>query len=208
MLDAGKTVSTMATPPADRPTEQLQPRPAAVVREPVGVPVVGSSSLLRLEQVISGLRTWLAVIAAVAIAAIAVAVYALIKANDVSAGSGGYATNARVDRISADVKALRAGSAGTAAGGGGTAVATGALSTRVDQLAAEVRALSTGSGGGASAAGLSSRVAALESSVRSLASRPTQGANVTQALSQLSTRVDSIASDVTALKQAQSQPAP
>jgi hypothetical protein len=198
----------MATPPPDRPTEQLQPRPAAVVREPVGVPVVGSSSLLRLEQVISGLRTWLAVIGAVAIAAIAVAVYALIKANDVTAGSGGYATNARVDRISADVKALRAGGAGAATGGGSSAVATGALSTRLDQLAAQVRALSAGTGGGGSAAGLSSRVAALESSVRSLASRPTQGANVTQALSQLSTRVDSIASDVTALKQAQSQPAP
>jgi outer membrane murein-binding lipoprotein Lpp len=201
----------MATVPPEGPTEQLHPRPAAVVSEPVGVPVVESATLVRLEQVIGGLRTWLAVLGVVALAAIAVAVYALIKANDNGPGSGrGYASNARVDRISNDVKALRAGGAASAttggAGGAGTVAAAG-LSARVDQLASQVRTLATGSTASGSAA-LAGRVAALESSVRSLASRPATGGNVTQSLAQLSSRVDSIASDVTALKQAQSQPAP
>jgi outer membrane murein-binding lipoprotein Lpp len=210
---AGKTVFAMATvPPPEEPTEQILPRPAAIVHEPVGAPVVESTTLLRLEQVIAGLRTWIAVLGAVALAAVAVAVYALIKANDNSPGShGGFATNARVDRISADVKALRAGGGSTGTTGGATTgVATGALSARVDQLTSQVRSLSAaGGGGGGSQAALSGRVTALESSVRSLASRPASGANVTQSLAQLSTRVDSIASDVAALKQAQSQsPAP
>lgn len=203
----------MSTVPPEGPTEQLHPRPAAVVGEPLGVPVVESTALLRLEQVISGLRTWLAVIGVVALAAVAVAVYALIKANDNGPGSGrGYATNARVDRISSDVKALRAGATvsptnGGASSPGAVAVASGGLSARVDQLASQVRTLSANSGSSGSAA-LAGRVAALENSVRGLASRPTTGGNVTQSLAQLSSRVDTIASDVAQLKQAQSQPVP
>ena len=208
---ARESFSAMSTVPPEGPTEQLRPRPAAVVREPVGVPVVESSSLLRLEQVIGGLRTWLAVIGVVALAAVAVAVYALIKANDNGPGSGrGYATNARVDRISGDVKALRASGTTSGTNGGASspgAVAGAGLSARVDQLASQVRALSASSAPSGSAA-LVGRVAALESSVRSLASRPTTGANVTQSLAQLSSRVDTIASDVAQLKQAQTQPAP
>ena len=182
-----------------------------MVSEPVGVPVVESSTLLRLEQVIGGLRTWLAVIGVVALAAVALAVYALIKANDNGPGSGrGYATNARVDRISSDVKALRASGTASATNGGASsngAVAGAGLSARVDQLASQVRALSASSAPSGSAA-LAGRVAALESSVRSIASRPSTGANVTQSLTQLSSRVDTIASDVAQLKQSQAQPAP
>lgn len=200
----------MATvPPPEGPTEQLRPIPAAVVGESVGMPVVETNALVRLEQVIAGLRTWLAVIGAVALAAVAVAVYALIQANDNAAGShGGFATNARVDRISSDVKALRAAGPATATTGAGStsgAVTSARLSARVDQLASQVRSLSAGGGG--SAAGLSGRVSALESSVKSLASPP-NGSNVAQSVAQLSSRVDSIASDVTQLKQqVQSQPA-
>lgn len=201
----------MATvPPPEGPTEQLHPRPAAVVREPAGVPVVETNALLRLEQAVDGLRTWLAVLGVVALAAVAVAVYALIKANDNGMAShGGFASNARVDRISSDLKALRAAGPVTSAGGGASTAggpATATLSARVDQLTSQVRSLSAGGGGSATA--LSSRVAALESSVKTLASRPTAGGNATQAVAQLSSRVDSIASDVAQLKQAKAQPTP
>ncbi len=189
--------------PHEGPTEQLRPGPpAGVVHERVVAPAIDPGLAYgRLERAIDSLRTWLLVVAVAAIAALAVAIYALVTAdgarNGGSGGQPGYATNARVDRLSSDVKALRA----TKAGGGDTA----SLAARVAALEATAKTPSSGSGSAAASA-LTGRVAALEAEVKTLSSRPAP-ADATSALQQLSTRVDTLATDVAQLKQSQ-PPAP
>jgi outer membrane murein-binding lipoprotein Lpp len=187
--------------PHEGPTEPLRPSPpAGVVHERVVAPVIDPGlAYTRLERTVDSLRTWLLVVAVAAIAALAVAIYALVTADDArnngSAGQQGYATNARVDRLSSDVKALRAAKAG----GGDTA----SLAARVAALEAAAKTPSTSGSAGASA--LTGRVAALEAEVKTLSSRPATP-DATSALQQLSSRVDTLAADVAQLKQSQPPP--
>jgi hypothetical protein len=171
----------MSLPP-DRPTEPLRPQPRQpqpVAYEPVPPPVQTvdvSAVLVRLEDAVNSVRTGLMVVGVIAIAALGVAVYALIKANDTSTdGSAGGVSSARIAK----------------------------LDDRIDRLSRQVqdvRSQSRSSSGDAS--GLGDRVAALEKTVRELAARPTPG-DATQAVKELSGRIDDLAGDVDQLKRAQ-----
>ncbi|MEA2301728.1 MAG: hypothetical protein QOE44_2263 [Solirubrobacteraceae bacterium] len=183
-------------PPPEGPTERLPPPPAAVVHERVAVPAVDGGVLVALERAVDSLRTWLLIVGVLALAAIGVAIYAVVRADQPGGSRRGLATDARVDKISAELKALRAG-AGASSPAAGTS-STAALSARVDQLSTQIQSLRTGG----SAAALGGRVAALESTVKTLAGRPA-GTDPTQAIAQLTSRVDTLASDVAQLKQSQ-----
>jgi outer membrane murein-binding lipoprotein Lpp len=143
-----------------------------VFEEHIVAPVVDPNViLLRLEDAIDALRTWLVVIGVVAIAALGVAVYALLHDNGTSSSGSrrGLASDARVtqvetrvDRLSRQVQALRA----NRAGGGDTT----ALASRIDQLETTVKSLSGQSAGGTQTAidTLSSRIDALSKNVQQL----------------------------------------
>jgi hypothetical protein len=167
------------TPPPDRPTERLQPTPPPVYEQRGAAPAVDLNAvLLRLEDAIGSLRTGLTIVGVIAVAALAVAIYALVQAND-SASSGsrsGLATDERVSQIN----------------------------DRVDRLSRQVQELRSGSGSGGDSAALDSRIAALERTVKTLASRPST--DPTQAIDELSGRLDSVARDVEQLKQTPATP--
>jgi hypothetical protein len=166
------------TPPPDRPTERLQPMPPPVYEQRGAAPGIDPNAvLLRLENAIGSLRTGLTIVGVIAVAALAVAIYALVQAND-SASSGsrsGLATDSRVSQ----------------------------LDDRVDRLSRQVQELRGGGSGGDSAA-LDSRIAALERTVKTLASRPST--DPSQAIDELSGRLDSVARDVEQLKQTPTTP--
>jgi hypothetical protein len=132
--------------------------------------------LVRLEDAIGSLRTGLTIVGVIAVAALAVAIYALVQANDSSsAGSrNGLATDSRVSQ----------------------------LEDRVDRLSRQVQDLR--SGGGGDSAALDSRIAALERTVKTLASRPST--DPTPAIDELSGRLDALSKDVEQLKQTQTPP--
>ncbi|MCA1690237.1 MAG: hypothetical protein LC720_07375 [Actinobacteria bacterium] len=117
-------------PPPEGPTERLPPPPAAVVREPVAVPAVEGGVVIALERAVDSLRTWLLIVGVLALAAIGLAIYAVVRADQPGGSRRGLATDARVDKISAEVKALRAG-----AGAGSPSTGT----TQTAALAARVR---------------------------------------------------------------------
>jgi prefoldin subunit 5 len=133
----------MSTTPPDRPTERLQPTPP-VYEERVVTPAVDPNIvLLRLEDAIGSLRTGLMIVGVIAVAALAVGIYALVKDDNSGGGSrSGLASDARVSQ----------------------------LENRVDRLSRQVQALR--SGGGAGSTAVSDRVDALERTVKTLASRP------------------------------------
>lgn len=164
-------------PPPDRPTEPLRPAvPAQVVQERVVAPTVDPSViLLRLENAIGSLRTGLTIVGLIAVAALGVAIYALLKDDSSSRGGSrrGLATDARVSQVDG----------------------------RVDRLSRQLQNVRAGS----DTAALGSRVDALERTVKTLASRPAAG-DPTQAIDQLSSRVDTLTRDVDRLKQSQSPP--
>jgi hypothetical protein len=173
--------------PPDRPTEPLrplQPTPPPVVEERVVTPVADSSFVLaRLEDAVASLRTWLAVVALLSLVALGVGIYALTRQNDNSSGGSrsGLATdkrvsrvNDRVDRLSRQMQSLRASRAAAGSAGSSADTDTAALSDRID---------------------------ALESTVKTLAGRSAPDA--TQAVKELSGRIDKIAQDVEQLKQDQ-----
>jgi prefoldin subunit 5 len=164
------------TPPPDRPTERLRPTPPQqpVYEERVVTPGVDPNVvLLRLEDAIGSLRTGLMIVGVIAVAALGVAIYALTKADD-SSGTGSQAGLASDARVSQ-------------------------LDDRIDRLSRQVQSLRSGSGTSSNA--LEDRVAALEKTVKTLAERPSTDPQ--QAIDQLSRRIDDIAQDVEALKQAQ-----
>lgn len=133
------------TPPPDRPTERLQPTPPApAYEERVVTPGVDPNViLLRLEDAVGSLRTGLMVVGVIAVAALGVAVYALMKADDSGGGSrSGLASDARVSQ----------------------------LDERIDRLSRQVQSLRSGSGSSSDA--VEERVAALEKTVKTLAERP------------------------------------
>jgi hypothetical protein len=129
--------------------------------------------LLRLENAIGSLRTGITIVGVIAVAALAVAIYALVQANDSSSGGSrsGLASDSRVSH----------------------------LEDRVDRLSRQVQELRGGSGSGGDSAALDSRISALERTVKTLASRPST--DPTQAIDELSGRLDSVARDVEQLKQ-------
>jgi hypothetical protein len=169
------------TPPPDRPTERLQPTAPPPAYEGRGVaPAVDPNViLLRLEDAIGSLRTGLTIVGVIAIAALAVAAYALVKADDSSSGGSrsGLATDSRVSQ----------------------------LEDRVDRLSRQVQTLRSGGGGGSGdTAALDDRIAALERTVKTLASRPST--DPTPAIDELSGRLDGLSRDVEQLKQTQTPP--
>jgi len=169
----------MSLPP-DRPTERLQPQPPPqhVVEERyVGPAADPNAVLLRLEDAVNSLRTGLMIVGVIAVAALGVAIYALMKEEDGGTGSrGGLATDSRVSQ----------------------------LDDRIDRLSRQVQDARADAGGGDAAAELGDRVEALEGTVKELADRPAPG-DATQAVQELSDRIDDVTADVEQLKSAQTQ---
>jgi hypothetical protein len=179
-------------PPPDRPTQPLRPiRPDPPVVEeryvaPAGVEeryvapagVDSTTMLLALEDAVGALRTWLAIVGLVAVAALGIGVYALTKANDDSdrGSRSGLASDERVSR----------------------------LDDRVDRLSRQLQTLRAGSSGGDSTAELGDRLDELESTVETLGKR--NAPDATQAIEDLSGRIDDLRSDVDALKQGAGTP--
>ncbi|MDQ3722703.1 MAG: hypothetical protein M3376_06480 [Actinomycetota bacterium] len=167
----------MSLPPPDRPTEPLRPAPhAPVVDERVVTPAVDASAvLLRLEGSLNSLRTGLMIVGVLAVAALGVAVYALMKEDDGGASSrSGLASDARVSR----------------------------LEDRIDRLSRQVQDVRSDGTGDDDAAALGARVDAIEKTVKELADRPAPG-DATQAVQELSDRIDDVTTDVEQLKNAQ-----
>jgi hypothetical protein len=167
----------MSLPP-DRPTERLQPQPPRqpVVEERYVSPAADPNAiLLRLEDAVNSLRTGLMIVGVIAVAALGVAIYALMKDEGGGAGSrSGLATDSRVSQ----------------------------LDDRIDRLSRQVQDLRSGASSGGADAGLGDRVEALETTVKELADRPTPG-DATQAVQELSDRIDDVTADVEQLKSAQ-----
>jgi hypothetical protein len=174
----------MATtpPPPDRPTQPLRPiRPEPPVVEeryvaPAGVDT--TSMLLALEDAVGALRTWLAVVGLVAVAALGIGIYALMQDDDDNTGTSrrGLASDERVSR----------------------------LDDRVDRLSRQLQTLRAGNSGGDSTAELGDRLDELENTVETLGERDAPDA--TQAIKDLSGRIDDLRSDVDALKQGAGTP--
>jgi len=137
-----------------------------------------SAVLLRLEDAVNSLRTGLMVVGVIAVAALGVAIYALMKEDGGTGSRSGLASDSRVSQ----------------------------LDDRIDRLSRQVQDLRTDSAGdgGGDATELGERVEALEMTVKELADRPAPG-DATQAVQELSDRIDDIAADVEQLKSA---PAP
>lgn len=163
-------------PPPDRPTEPLRPAPREpVVDERVVTPAVDSNAvLLRLEDALQSLRTGLMIVGVIAVAALGVAIYSLMRDDDAStAANGGAAGDSRVSQID----------------------------DRVDRISRQVQDL-RGGGDDDEAAALGDRIEALEGTVKELAERPAPG-DATQAVQELSDRIDDVAADVEQLQAAQ-----
>jgi len=169
----------MSIPP-DRPTERLQPQPPRqpVVEERYVAPAADPNAvLLRLEDAVNSLRTGLMTVGVIAVAALGVAIYALMTQEDGGTGSrSGLASDSRVSQ----------------------------LDDRIDRLSRQVQDARSDAAGGDDATALGDRVEALEGTVKELADRPAPG-DATQAVQELSDRIDDIAADVEQLKSA---PAP
>jgi hypothetical protein len=101
-------------PPPDRPTEPLAPVSAPHVRERVvEEPVAAADPLLfaQLEDSLRSLRTAVVLLGLLSVAALAVAVYALIKSQEADRGSASSGRVARlddrVDKVSTDLQRIR-----------------------------------------------------------------------------------------------------
>lgn len=167
----------MSLPP-DRPTEPLRPAPAPVPRQPVAYepvpPAVDVTAVLvRLEDAITSLRTGLMIVGVIAVAALGVAIYGLMKDDETSSGRGG-ASSSRV----------------------------ATLEDRVDRLSRQVQATRANSNNSGDTEALADRVDALERTVKTIADRPQPG-DATAAVRELSDRIDDLAADVEQLKTAQ-----
>jgi polyhydroxyalkanoate synthesis regulator phasin len=134
------------TPPPDRPTERLQPTPPPPQYERAvepRAPLAADATVLftRLEDAISSLRTWLVLVAVLAVAALGLGLYAVLRNdNGTTRGTASVARlNDRVDRLSRQVRQLRSASSGTSA-----------LSRRVDALSRQIAALRSQGANGSS----------------------------------------------------------
>jgi hypothetical protein len=170
----------MSLPP-DRPTERLQPQPPPqpprppVVDERYVAPAADPNAiLLRLEDAVNSLRTGLMIVGVIAVAALGVAIYALMQEDDAGARNGNAASDSRVSQ----------------------------LDDRVDRLSRQVQDARADARNAGDAAELGDRVEALENTVKELADRPAPG-DATQAVQELSDRIDDVTADVEQLKSAQ-----
>jgi outer membrane murein-binding lipoprotein Lpp len=165
-----------AQPPPEPPTRRLDPVAGAPVYERVvepGVPVGADPGLLfvRLEDRIASLRTVLVFVAVIAVLGVGLAIYALTRVDNGSAGTNGGASSAsitrlndRVDRLSRQVQSARSAVRGIST-----------LSQRVDALSKTVAGLRTAASTGAAAPDatqaiqdLSKRIDALDQRVQDL----------------------------------------
>ena len=136
--------------------------------------------LLRLEDAIEALRTWLVVVGVLALAALCVAVYALATDDEGDGRGGGSQTGLASDeRVSQ-------------------------LENRIDRISRQVQGLRSDAGS-SDTAEIGDRIEALERRVESLPAGGS-GDDATQAVEQLSGRVDELSKDIDELKSA--QPAP
>jgi len=180
------TRHTMSMPlPPEPPTRRLDPAapPAPAVAydrvapAAAAVPVAADANLLyvRLEDSISSLRTALLFVGILAVLATGLAVYALTRDDGASGRSGGGTTSAQLARVNDRVDRLSRQVQSLRAGG----TSSSALATRVDSLS---RSLS-----------------ALRSQVRSTPAAP----DATQAINDLSKRIDTVEQRVQDLSQTQ-----
>jgi len=170
--------------PPDRPTERLPPQPPPQPVQPLRPPVVEeryvapavdpNTVLLRLEDAVDSVRTGLMIVGVIAVAALGVAIYALLKDDNAGAGSGNAARDARVSQ----------------------------LDNRIDRLSRQVQDARREARSNEDAAALGDRVEALEGTVKQLADRPAPG-DATDAVQELSERIDDVTADVEQLKSAQ-----
>jgi len=145
-----------------------------VVDERVVTPAVDPNViLLRLEDAVNSLRTGLMIVGVIAVAALGVAIYALVKDDDADARKG-LASDSRVSQ----------------------------LDDRVDRLSRQVQSARAQARGAGEAAALGGRVDALERTIKTLAARPAPR-DATRAVQQLSDRIDDVTEDVEQLKGAQ-----
>ena len=160
-----------SVPPPDRPTRPLRPSPPPPVVEErvVERDVDVGTALARLEDTLESLRTGLMIVGALAVLALGVAIYALLNDDDGGGSRAGLASDERVSR----------------------------LDDRVDRLSRQVRGVRAGN---RDSAAVEDRVASLERTVETLAERPAAG-DATQAVEELSERIDDLATDVERLEQ-------
>lgn len=130
--------------------------------------------LLRLEHALDSLRTGLMIVGVVAVAALGVAIYSLMAEDDGGGSRSGLASDSRVSD----------------------------LEDRVDRISRQVQDVRSGDGGDEDAE-LTKRVEALEGTVKELAERPVPG-DATEAVQELSDRIDEVTAEVEQLKSAQS----
>lgn len=126
----------MSLPP-ERPTEQLRPSGVPVIERPLTAGVDPSVLVLRLEDAVASLRTGLMVAGIIAVAALGVAIYGLLKNSDGAASGSASAARVaslegRVDRLSRHVESL---SGAVPAQGAGLDDRVAALERTVKQLA-------------------------------------------------------------------------
>ena len=121
-------------PPPEPPTRRLEPVAGAPVYEHVPVGVDPNVMFVRLEDMISSLRTAVVFVAVIALLGVGLAIYALTRDDNGPARTGGGASstsvtrlNDRVDRLSRQVQPLRSG--------------VRSLSQRVDTLSKSVSTL-------------------------------------------------------------------
>jgi prefoldin subunit 5 len=167
-------------PPPDRPTQRLQPTapppPPPVHEERVVAPAADTSAILLRLEDAIGSLRTGLMVVGV-IAVAALGVAIYSLMQDDDTGTGSRSGLATDERVSR-------------------------LDDRIDRISRQVQGLR--SGGGESSDAVEERVAALEGTVKDLAERPS--ADPQQAIDELSDRIDDVAQDVEALKQA--QPAP
>lgn len=164
------------TPPPDRPTERLRPSPPQpVYEERVVTPAVDPNIILLRLEDAIGSLRTGLMVVGV-IAVAALGVAIYALTKADDSGSGSTRGLATDSRVSQ-------------------------LDDRIDRLSRQVQGLRAGAGSGSDA--VDDRVSALEKTVETLAERPS--ADPQQAVDQLSGRIDDLAQDVEALKQAQSQ---
>ena len=173
-------MSTTPPPPPDRPTERLQPTPPPppppVYEERVVAP--GADPGVILLRLEDAIASLRTGLMVVGVLAVAALGVAIyaLMQDDDAGGAGSSSGLASDERVSD-------------------------LDDRVDRISRQVQDLRSGDAGGGA---VEDRVEALEKTVKTLAERP--GADPQQAIDELSSRIDDIAQDVEALKQA--QPAP
>ena len=156
----------------------MRPASPPVVEERYAAPGADPNLMLaRLEDAIASLKTWVAVLGLLAVAALAVAIYGLAGDDSGGGSRSGLATDERVSRVNERVDRLK------------------------DQVQS-VRSGSTPTGGGDDA--LADRVDEIEQSVKTLSERPATDAQ--PAVDELAGRIDDLAKDGEELTQSAAAP--